>query len=637
MKTVMEELLSACTDAYRSRRPLIFVNTDEMEIIRRIAASDRLIPRVMRRTGGSGDLEEEYRFCTGGGDPLRATPRVFREECVSSYSSDVSALNVRAMGAAQAGTYWGKKERFPVLFILHVPYERDDAFSPAQRIKLMEFVDQYERDPDDNSPLRSSLVLLYGNVAALPRELRPYCSIADVALPGREEIIGIVNGRIGARGLPPLHEDDARSLAYALSGFSLVETERQVEALLNRPDIGGYRAVYDIRGDLAIITAQKEQMLKREKVLELVKVGDDISEIGGMRGFMDWFMPMRDCIRQSGRLQDEAGVTPPRGVLMCGVPGCGKSLAAKQISRALNLPLLQMEMGRLMGRYVGESERNMAQALKLAEAMAPCVLWIDELEKGFGDRGGGSDNGIFKRMLGSLLTWMQENTKPCFIFATANDITGMPKEFFRSGRFDELFAVYMPTRDECAGILAGQMRRVGRRIRGGGQVFAQECFGEEYLRRLADGFVTDRQGTGRPRFVTGADIEKLVRIAMTNLWLRGGRQEPIRADEWSLSLKKALDSTTVYGDGPENLDSIAACYLRLVRNNFRPAADFTLFRAEDYRTELKPDGGIAFAGFRGQAPEGLSDYDRALYDALGGRLNALALDFERNARAQLVR
>ena len=148
------------------------------------------------------------------------------------------------------------------------------------------------------------------------------------------------------------------------------------------------------------------------------------------------------------------GLQAPKGILLCGIPGCGKSLAAKLTAQTLDLPLLQMDMGNLMGGIQGQSEENMRKALGFAEAMAPCVLWIDELEKGFSGAksSGNSDGGTFKRMFGTLLNWMQENMKPCFIFATANDIGGLPKELFRSGRFDELFAVYLPTAQECADI-----------------------------------------------------------------------------------------------------------------------------------------------------------------------------------------
>ena len=140
-------------------------------------------------------------------------------------------------------------------------------------------------------------------------------------------------------------------------------------------------------------------------------------------------------------------------------PGCGKSDCARYTARTLGLPLLRMDIGSLMHMYQGESERELREALKLAETMAPCVLWIDEMDKGFSEVGKDGGSGSFMRMFGYLLSWMQDNTTPVFIFATANDIGGLPKEFFRSGRFEARYAVYLPTERECAAIIRACMKR----------------------------------------------------------------------------------------------------------------------------------------------------------------------------------
>ena len=158
------------------------------------------------------------------------------------------------------------------------------------------------------------------------------------------------------------------------------------------------------------------------------------------------------------------GTPPPKGVLLCGIPGCGKSEAAKFTAQILNLPLLKMDIGSLMDKYQGVSEQRMRDALKMAEAMAPCVLWIDELEKGFSGAGSNGDSSSFKRMFGYLLGWMQDNQKPCFIFATANDIGGLPKEFFRRGRFDGLYAVSPPTAPDCVSVFKSCLERSERNL-----------------------------------------------------------------------------------------------------------------------------------------------------------------------------
>lgn len=142
------------------------------------------------------------------------------------------------------------------------------------------------------------------------------------------------------------------------------------------------------------------------------------------------------------------GVTTPKGVLIAGVPGCGKSLSAKAAGKLFEIPLLRLDMGRLMGKYVGESEENMRKAIRLAEAISPCVLWVDELEKAFAGIGCGSGGEVTTRLFGAFLTWMQEKTSAAFVVATANDITKLPPELLRKGRFDEIFFVPLPNEGE---------------------------------------------------------------------------------------------------------------------------------------------------------------------------------------------
>lgn len=155
----------------------------------------------------------------------------------------------------------------------------------------------------------------------------------------------------------------------------------------------------------------------------------------------------------------------PKGVLLTGVPGCGKSLTAKCVASAWNMPLLRLDMGKIFQGIVGSSEANMRLALKTAEAISPSILWIDEIEKGLaGSGGGGSDGGTSTRVFGKLLTWMQEKTSPVFVFATANNINGLPPELLRKGRFDEIFFVDFPSFEERKKILEIHIKKLGRDI-----------------------------------------------------------------------------------------------------------------------------------------------------------------------------
>ena len=180
----------------------------------------------------------------------------------------------------------------------------------------------------------------------------------------------------------------------------------------------------------------------------MIPLKESIDDIGGLENLKKWFIRKAKVYTNMGKARD-FGVDMPKGVLIAGVPGCGKSLNAKAAANLFNVPLLRLDMGRLMGKYVGESESNLRNAIALAEAISPCVLWIDELEKAFAGIGESGGNGeVTTRLFGNFLTWMQEKESPTFVVATANDITKLPPELLRKGRFDEIFYVGLPNASE---------------------------------------------------------------------------------------------------------------------------------------------------------------------------------------------
>lgn len=197
--------------------------------------------------------------------------------------------------------------------------------------------------------------------------------------------------------------------------------------------------------DLDEILARKRQMLQSGGLLEYVQSPVSMDSVGGLDRLKGWLMSRKDAVADEAR---SFGIQPPRGVLILGVQGAGKSLCAKAIATAWRRPLLRMDMGALYDKFIGESERNLREALHQAEAMSPNVLWFDEIEKAFAGTsgsGGGSDSGLSKRMFGMLLTWMQEHRSSVFVAATANDIESLPPELMRKGRFDEIFFVDLPS------------------------------------------------------------------------------------------------------------------------------------------------------------------------------------------------
>jgi ATP-dependent 26S proteasome regulatory subunit len=194
--------------------------------------------------------------------------------------------------------------------------------------------------------------------------------------------------------------------------------------------------------DINAVLARKRQRLHRDRLLQFVEAPVDLSEIGGLRKLKQWLKRRRNALGDAARAY---GLPAPRGILLLGVQGAGKSLCAKAVAAAWQRPLLRLDPGTLYDRYIGESERRLRSALRQAEAMAPLVLWIDEIEKGFASAASHStDGGLSQRMFGTLLTWMQEHEAPVFLLATANDVAALPPELLRKGRFDEIFFIDLP-------------------------------------------------------------------------------------------------------------------------------------------------------------------------------------------------
>jgi SpoVK/Ycf46/Vps4 family AAA+-type ATPase len=240
--------------------------------------------------------------------------------------------------------------------------------------------------------------------------------------------------------------------------------------------------------DKKVVQEEKKQVVKRSQLLEFVETGAaNAPKVGGLESLKEWLGNRKRGFSEEART---AGLPLPKGILLVGVPGCGKSLTAMTVGKEWELPLLRLDMGKLFSGLVGSSESNMRQALSTCEAVAPCVLWIDEIEKGMSGMGssGSSDGGTTSRVFGTFLTWMQEKKEPVFVVATANDISGLPPEFLRKGRFDEIFFVDLPSRAERSEIFKIHLEKSG--------VDLAE-FKSESLLKLSEGF-------------SGAEIEQAI-------------------------------------------------------------------------------------------------------------------------------
>lgn len=280
-------------------------------------------------------------------------------------------------------------------------------------------------------------IIIVSDILKIPRELEKYITILEMDYLNSDEIRQIIMDFINENHVEVVGDKLVDELAVAFKG--LTEFEINNLLALSYADDGELK-----RNDLRLIFEQKQQMIKKAGILEMIPLKETIDDIGGLENLKEWFIRKAKVYKN----MDEAkryGVDMPKGILIAGIPGCGKSLSAKAAANLFEVPLLRLDMGRLMGKYVGESEANLRSAIALAEAISPCVLWIDELEKAFAGIGGsGGAAEVTTRLFGNFLTWMQEKESPAFVVATANDIIKLPPELLRKGRFDEIFYVGLP-------------------------------------------------------------------------------------------------------------------------------------------------------------------------------------------------
>lgn len=282
-------------------------------------------------------------------------------------------------------------------------------------------------------------IVIVAPVLELPVELQKDITVFDFALPNVTEIKELLDSMIEANLGEDckLTDEEKNIFAKTAQGLTLQEAENAfARAMVERKHL--------TIDELDIIMDEKCQVIKKTGILEFIKSDLKIDDVGGLENLKHWLIKRNNSWLD--KAHDNYNLPAPKGVLITGVPGCGKSLTAKAMSSLWKLPLLRLDAGKIFDKWVGGSEENIRKAIKTAEAVAPSILWIDEIEKGF-DQNEGS---VGKRIFGTFLTWMQEKTQPVFVVATANNISLLPPEMLRKGRFDEIFFVDLPTPTERA-------------------------------------------------------------------------------------------------------------------------------------------------------------------------------------------
>ena len=458
-------------DLCRARFPMIYLPTWEEEralkTIFHIGKDTTLIKTardifVWRITTGIERIEAEAEITTGGMTEKDTTDPLKALEYVQNYV----------------------KPALLILLDFHVYF---DSRKPESKVirKVRDTVNMLK-----GGMVPKNVILLSPRLI-LPNELQKDITIVDFDLPDYQDIKQslkrIINDNRGNTKIRfDLDESSSEELARAAQGLTLQEAENAfARAIVERGCLD--------KDSRDIIVEEKRQIIKKTGVLEYIQSDLNLDDVGGLGNLKKWLLKRNKSWQAQAA---KYSLPAPKGVLITGVPGCGKSLTAKAISAMWKLPLLRMDVGKIFSGIVGSSEENMRNAIKTAEAAAPSILWIDEIEKGFSGVSGSGDGGTSTRVFGTFLTWMQEKKNPVFVVATANNIHALPSEMMRKGRFDEIFFVDLPTTAERKAIFKVHLTRrlKDKDVRGSFD------WDDETLRHLADkteGFV-------------GAEIENVV-------------------------------------------------------------------------------------------------------------------------------
>ncbi len=382
----------------------------------------------------------------------------------------------------EAAIEWVMRQREPGIFIfkdLH-PFRDSPAVTRCLRDAISSFRDTQKT------------VILMSPVQEIPIELEKEVVLLDFQLPTMGELNQVLTQELGQSKSTTITTDVREKLLKAALGLTRDEAEKV------------YRKARVITGQLTedevdIVLSEKKQLIRRNGILEFMEVDETIDSVGGLEELKHWLTQRSNAFTERAR---EYGLPQPKGMLILGVPGCGKSLIAKTTSRLWGLPLLRLDLGRVYdGSTVGRSEANLRSALRTAESISPAILFIDEIDKAFSGSSGSSDSdgGTSGRIFGTFLTWMQEKTSPVFVMATANRVERLPSEFLRKGRFDEIFFVDLPNEEERKEIFHIHLQKRRRDI---------SRFDLDQLIKVCEGF-------------SGAEIEQGLISAMYEAFAQG--------------------------------------------------------------------------------------------------------------------
>lgn len=435
-------------------------------------------------------------------------------------TTDFANRNYRGLGIEQSLTHF-LRDQYSV--------EIDESLLVLEKFIVLREIQDYIDDPEVKTLLAliaqrklydrrfETTIIIVSSVNKVPSEIAQYVTFLDLEYPHEEEINSLIDAHIEANEYSGFKDEDREKLMPSLQGLTAYEIDRILDmAMSNNGTLSAE--------DKEMILRQKKGMVKKSGLLELIDAPEGLESIGGLDDLKNYleakskvFHNLSEALRY--------GVSMPKGVFLVGMPGCGKSLCAKAAASIFEVPLLKLDMGSMMGKYVGQSEENLRKAIKIAEAAAPCILWIDEIEKAFSGVGGQND-AVLTRMFGNFLFWMQEKSSPVYVIATANNAESLPPELKRKGRFDEIFCVNLPTKEERAKIFEVHLNK----LKGKECVRDNASFDYVKLATSTDGF-------------NGADIESVIHQTIESAFIENRdtitNESLIKTAKCTLSITKS--------------------------------------------------------------------------------------------------
>ncbi|VVJ15131.1 Uncharacterised protein [Amycolatopsis camponoti] len=487
------------TQLLQARYPLLVVEThEEQRVLREIraVAEDQTRLRTPRRVYVWSSTTG---LAPAGGPPISET---------------------RAASAALERVYgWGE----PAVFVfadLHPQLVSEGGHRPDPEVvrRLRELAAAFK-----TRPVPLSLILVSPSLP-VPPELEHDATVVDFPLPDQRQIGELLDGMVAAHRQNvriSIDRDDRDMIVAAARGLTLPEAENAFARAL--VEGGGLDP-----SDLELILAEKRQAVRRSGMLDIVPAETSFDAVGGLDRLKRWLTKRTGTWTPAASAYNLAA---PKGLLLTGVPGCGKSLSAVCVANMWRLPLLRLDLGRVFAGLVGSSEKNIRTVIRTAEGIAPCVLWVDEIEKGLAGAGGGGDGGTARRVFGTFLSWMQEKSAPVFVMATANQVGSLPPEFLRKGRFDEIFFVDLPSAPERVAIWRIHLRR-----RVTDDFVASEL-------RLNDALFTELADVSAG--YSGAEIEQAVLAGLVDAF---AEKRPLRREDLVRAVKSTVPLSVTQAD-----------------------------------------------------------------------------------------